>query len=621
MRRYSLMLIGKSISKRLFFFFFIFSTYICTAATELRVEKISFTGNNFYSSKKLKSIIKSGENDPFDSRLMKLDQVLLKNYYLRNGFLNVSVSGDFRRKADKISLEYTIYEGRRYFLKTINFAGNTKLSDQELRKRIPHKLNEPYQSQLIAEGLIKIENYYLNNGKPFVEIEENREVVNDSLIALTVNIKENQTVTITHIQINGLESVRTYVADREIEIEPGDVYSREKIERSQRNLYSTGLFKFVHFNIVTLDSQKTRADLVAKVEEKKSRWVGLRFGVAYEQEIIYGGTFDFGVEGGHRNLFGTGRSASLSVIPSLSYDFQSNQVINPKNQYSFTYVEPWIGFTRTRGILKVSYFQARPTRTANYNFLSTSFRITHEFPGFWTVEGELAYQNINTDSLALVTDLQGQDNIYSIALDVINDQRDNYLNTKNGHILEFRNKFVYSKSFELVDDAQRINRFFKVTAMWNRYQPFPLFENWTLASRIRGGTIIGINRLTRIPPIERFYLGGASSVRGYPEQLLGPVSYDGEGNAVALGGRYMILGNLELRIPLFWLFYGTIFMDGGNVWRVVANINFLTLKASSGAGLALMTPLGAIRFDYGVKWFPAARESQGEFHIGISFAF
>lgn len=611
---------GKSIFKNLFFFFFIFSTCV-HSATELRVEKITFIGNNFYSSQKLASIIKSGEHDPFDSRLMKLDQVLLKNFYLRNGFLNVSVSSDFTRKADKISLEYTIDEGRRYFLKSIDFVGNTKLSDQELRKKMPLKLNEPYQSQLIAEGLIKIEGYYLNNGKPFVEIEEDRQVLNDSLIALTVDIKENQTVTIAHIQINGLESVRTYVANREIEIEPGDVYSKEKIELSQRNLYSTGLFKFVHFNIVTMDSQKTKANLIVKVEEKKSRWVGLRFGVAYEQEIIYGGTFDFGVEGGHRNLFGTGRSASLSVIPSLSYDFQSNQVINPKNQYSFTYVEPWIGFTRTRGILKISYFQVRPTRTANYNFFSSSFRVTHEFPTFWTVEGELAYQNINTDSLALVTDLQGQDKIYSIALDVINDKRDNYLNTKNGHLLEFRNKFVYSKSFELADNGNRINRFFKLTATWNRYQPFPLFKSWTLASRIRGGTIIGINRLTRIPPTERFYLGGASSVRGYPEQLLGPVTYDDQGNAVALGGRYMILGNLELRIPLFWLFYGTIFTDGGNVWRAVHNIDFLTLKASSGAGLALMTPLGAIRFDYGVKWFPAARESRGEFDIGISFAF
>jgi outer membrane protein insertion porin family len=83
----------------------------------------------------------------------------------------------------------------------------------------------------------------------------------------------------------------------------------------------------------------------------------------------------------------------------------------------------------------------------------------------------------------------------------------------------------------------------------------------------------------------------------------------------------MILGNLELRIPLFWLFYGEIFTDGGNVWTDFNRIKILSPKMSSGSGIAIMTPLGAIRFDYGLKWFPQRNESKGEFHIGISFAF
>jgi len=620
MIKYNLMSTGKSIFRNSFLLFWLIPLFTCLASTDLKIAEISFTGNRFASAKKLRSIIKSKEKKPYDSRLTKLDQVLLTNFYLRNGFLKVFVSSDFSRKADKIYLDYNINEGKRYFLKSLKFEGNTIVSERELRRRIPQKLNKPYGSNLVSEGIVNIENYYMNHGKPYAEIEELTEAVDDSLINLTIRIRENQTVTITQIEITGLKSVREYVAKREIEIKRGEVYSREKIERSQRNLYSTGLFSLVNFRLEHLDTLKSSAKFIVNLSEKKSRWVGLRFGVAYEQEIIYGGTFDFGAEAGHRNLFGTGRTVSANVIPSLSYDFLTRQIINPKNQYSFNYVEPWVGYTRTRGILKIAYFQVRPSRTANYNLLSTSFKITHDFPNLWSIESELAFQSIETDSLELLSETQGQDRIYSVSFDLIRDKRDNYLNTKQGYLMEFRNKFVYSNSFNLANNASQINRFIKVTALWNRYQPFPLVTKWTLASRVRGGAIIGINKLTRIPPTERFYVGGASSVRGYREQLVGPVVYDQERIAAAVGGRYMILGNMELRIPLFWLFYGVFFVDGGNVWREFNHIT-ASLKASSGAGLALMTPLGAIRFDYGLKWFPKAGESKGEFHIGISFAF
>lgn len=621
MIRFSLMLTGNLIFKQITFLLLLIFTFTSFAATDLKVEKISFIGNKSFSAKELKKIIKSKNKKPFDARLMKLDQVLLTNWYLRNGFLKVFVEADFRRKATQIFLEFKIKEGRRYYLKSIKFEGNRIIDDTELRKKIKHDLNKSYRSNVIQDGLAEIENYYFNHGKPYIKVDEISEVVDDSLIDLTIKIEENQTVTISQIQITGLKSVRKYVADREIEIKEGDVYSRERIDRSQRNLYSTGLFELVNFRIVDLDTTKANVKLIVRVREKKSKYIGFRFGVAYEQEIIYGGTFDFGIEGGHRNLFGTGRTASASIVPSLSYDFGSKKIINPKNQYSFTYVEPWVGFTRTRGILRIAYFQVRPTRTAKYNFLTTSFKITHDFPNLWSIESEVAYQNVDTDSLRLLSDTQGQDRIYSLSFDLIRDKRDNYLNTQHGYLMEFRNKFVYSNSFNLGNNVRQINRFIKVTALWNRYQPFSFNSRWTLASRIRGGTIIGINKLTRIPPTERFYLGGASSVRGYPEQLLGPVQFDENGNAIAVGGRYMVLGNVELRIPLFWLFYGEIFTDGGNVWSSLDKIKFFSWKVSSGAGIALMTPLGAIRFDYGRKWFPGENESRSEFHIGISFAF
>ena len=114
-------------------------------------------------------------------------------------------------------------------------------------------------------------------------------------------------------------------------------------------------------------------------------------------------------------------------------------------------------------------------------------------------------------------------------------------------------------------------------------------------------------------------------MRGYAEQMIGEVdelvTEDGERIALPVGGKYQLLMNAELRLPLFWLFYGEIFTDIGNIWQQRKDLANFSLKAGSGAGIAFITPFGPIRFDYGLKWFPAAGESAGDFHIGISFAF
>ena len=111
-------------------------------------------------------------------------------------------------------------------------------------------------------------------------------------------------------------------------------------------------------------------------------------------------------------------------------------------------------------------------------------------------------------------------------------------------------------------------------------------------------------------------------MRGYREQLLGPVAFDENGqNPLAIGGKFILLTNLEFRIPMFWLLWGVVFLDVGNVWFSANDFNFTEIKSTSGAGVALLTPLGPIRFDYGFKHQPEYYESSGEFHISIAFAF
>ena len=593
---------------------------------KLRVKSITFEGNKFIKTSELKEIIKISEKKEFNSKLYRLDKIIITNYYLGKGFLNVWVDEEVERKGDNIDVIYKISEGRRFFFGGIKFIGSQIRTPEQLRSSITLQDGEPYIRNKIEDGLNQIENWYYNHGKPYIEIKEEQSI-SDSLIFLTINVKENETVYIRDIDYIGIQNVKSFIIRRELEIHKNDIYSRKEIERSQKNIYSTGLFDFVGMDLSAIDSIRSQVKLLIKVVEKKPRWVALRFGVAYEQEIVYGGTFDFTLEFGHRNLFGTARSISLDIIPSFSYDFRVNSFINPKNQYSLTYIEPWIGYTRTPGIFQVSYLQVRPLYSANYNYFTSSFQVKHSFENNWQASGTIAYNRVSiltSDTLSseFYQQTKGQDFIYSVSTRLVQDKRDNYLNTRNGSVVETDIKFAYSRSRDNISKDINVNRFFKFMAQWNRYQSFPLKKSWVLASRIRVGNIVELGKELNIPLSERYYLGGASTVRGYREQLLGPVQYDDQGkNPIALGGKLMVLGNLELRIPLFWLFWGEVFMDAGNVWLRNQDFKFIDIKPSVGSGLAILTPVGPLRFDYGVKLRPQKYESRGEFHISISFAF
>jgi outer membrane protein insertion porin family len=647
-----LTLAGKSVFK-LTYLLLIFTLLVfhppLFATTKLKVEKIIFTGNHTFSEGELRKILKSKEKDEFNARYMKLDQILITNYYSQRGFLDVYVSGSFEKKGEKIFIQYDINEGIRYYLREMSFVGNEIFSDDDLRGRFKIKNGAIYEKSAIETGLNEIENLYADNGKPYIIFTEQLETVSDSLMNIKIYIQEGETVTIEEIEYEGLDLVKSFLIRRELELKKNDLFSQTKIEKSQRNIYSTGLFKFVNYRLTPIENDESRVMLVWRVVEKKSIYTGLRFGVGYEQGDAIGNvtTFDISAEAGHRNLFGTARSLSLKVLASLYYGKENPQdvrkkLLTPRDQYSLTFVEPWVLNTRTPGIFNFIYSRQRqPVSVVPLTMFSASFNISHKFESPWSYTAGIAFQKVVPEEIAgvdissvLQQVSQGQDLIYSLTFNPLKDARDNVLIPLKGYLTEIRNKFVYSNSrlklttLKETRDTTVTNVFYKLVFQWARHQPFFLAKKWTLASRFRVSGMLefgGRKDIEYIPTTERYYLGGASTVRGYAEQSIGrqKVLYNPDGtieDVIPIGGKYVLLGNVELRIPLFWLFMGEIFTDAGNLWEEI-DLKSFSLKVSSGAGIAFITPFGPIRFDYGVKWFPKEGERFGEFHIGISFAF
>jgi outer membrane protein insertion porin family len=607
------------------FLIFIF-LFIQPALADLKVHKIQFEGNHSIESQQLREILKIKEKKEFDNKIYRIDKIILKNYYLNQGFLNVWIESDIQRQGEKIDVIFKISEGKRFILGNINFNGGKILEKSNFRKFFEIRNNENFQFTKIEAGLNALEDHYFNHGKPYVEIKQGL-TFDDFLVNVNIDIKENETVHISRIEYSGLQSVKQFIIGRELVVQQHDIYSRKKIEASQKNIYSTGLFDFVGMELRAVDSTRSRANLIVKVVEKKSKWLGVRFGIGYEQEIVFGGTFDFTLEFGHRNLFGTARSIHVSAIPSFSYDFNQRKIFNPKNQFSFNYIEPWIGYTRTPGIFRIAFTQVRPLYAANYDYFTSAFLIQHSFEKDWKISGTIAYNRVQIlkgDSLDIefyqIT--RGQDFIYSLSSRLVKDTRDNYLNPQYGSVTDFDVKLAYARTRNNKTGNISDNRFIKLMFEWDRYQKFRFQRKWLLASRFKIGNIFSLDQESQVPVSDRLYLGGASTVRGYREQLLGPVTFEENSqNPLAIGGKFMLLTNLEFRIPMFWLLWGVVFLDVGNVWLGANDFKVTEIKSTSGAGVALLTPLGPIRFDYGFKHQPEYYESSGEFHISIAFAF
>jgi outer membrane protein assembly factor BamA len=120
-----------------------------------------------------------------------------------------------------------------------------------------------------------------------------------------------------------------------------------------------------------------------------------------------------------------------------------------------------------------------------------------------------------------------------------------------------------------------------------------------------------------VPLSERFLAGGSTTLRGFGQNVVGPIGTNG----VPLGGEAMLVINNELRFPLIWLFDGVTFVDIGNVYEHANDFSFTDLRKSGGLGLRLRTPWFLVRVDYGVPFDRRQGESKSRVFFSIGQAF
>ncbi|MCR4735408.1 MAG: outer membrane protein assembly factor BamA [Treponema sp.] len=318
-------------------------TFVIDEGENTVIKQIDFVGNTIVSARALKAKMQLKEvgllkDGAFQQALLEADKKVILGYYSERGYIDaniVDVKIDSALNEVKQRVEYTItfviQEGTQYKFSGISVSGNEVFSNEELLSKMKLREGSVYNDAKFQEGLGNMAGLYYEFGymsadlypMPIKDIDRHE-------IGYQIKITENKRSHIENIIIKGNTKTKDYVIRREIPIEPGDVFSRDKIINGMRSLFNLQYFS----NIIPepqSGSEENLVDLVFTVEEQSTTTLnfGMTFsGVTDPNEIpisLYGRLQN-------SNLFGEGKSISTQVTLS-----------NTQQSIDFSYGQNWIG--------------------------------------------------------------------------------------------------------------------------------------------------------------------------------------------------------------------------------------------------------------------------------------
>jgi len=595
-------LVIKNCLKPVSFLIMLLMSDLCFAEKPV-VKTIEFSGNYKFSDRTLKKIMLTKETGifskpTFHKNLFYDDIESIAQFYRNCGYLDVDIRSQVSvldSLKDEVFLKLKITEGNQTVIDTIVISGNEKFSENEIRYKLSLKQKTPFN-----ESLLETDNYVLlalYAQKGYIDATVKQELNRDhenSKISINFFIDEGIEVRIKNVNIDGLVKTKPHVIQRELLLEPGMIFDYSKILQSQHRLYQTGLFRNVSIKPVIVDSsRREERDLQVHITEKDNGEIN--FGIGF-------GSYDrlrFSSEVFQNNFLGDGNQIGCRL--RVSYIIQ---------RFEFLFTNPYIFGTRIKFDLN-NFIEHRVEPNYTSQSWGGTATIGKSFTQFSKATLTYKYEDVTFSEIKDTSEVEelNKGNIRSLLLSGIRDSRDSQFNTTAGSYLDF--KFESAGGF-----LKGTHTFVKVTTEARNFRRIKQ-SSFILGSRLFLGWMDNFGESLIIPLSERFYAGGPGSVRGYGRSEIGPE--DSQGNPV--GGRVILLTNLEVRFPIYKKFGASLFWDMGNVWQHVSNVHPFRLRHGAGIGLRYNSPLGIIRVDAGLKVNRRQEKRIGEIYFTLGQIF
>jgi len=587
----------------------------------VRIKDILVEGNKNFSAKRILRLMKTKRAWFFNAGVLK-DEVLLedieriKSFYHREGFTDVVVDYEVKPRPKKPFLLYItirIQEGKKYLVGNVTIQGNEHILKKDILERlkvcVPGKV---FSEEALSQDVVNIQGLYFDRGYISAEVQEATSLNSyTGRIDIVYNITESEVAYVDKIKVRGNVKTKDIVIRRELRIRPGDKFDGDKLKRSKERLQNLGFFEEVKYD--TEDTQvPNKKDLVVEVKESKTG--AFSFGGGYSTVDQFVGF----VEIEQKNFdwknfpYFTGGGQDLKLRGSLG---------SISNGFDLSFTEPWLfDYPVSFGFDGYKHTHSRDEDVGygyDEDIIGGDLRLGKELTEY--LRADLMYRH-DTIKITNITDNAtddllreyGSNTISSMQFGLTFDTRDNAFDPTKGDIL--------SGSLESAGGLFGGDKdFWKFLGRASHY--FPVFGGSVLELRGRAGLAKPYGDSDRVPIYERYFAGGANTIRGYHERKIGPIDPVSQD---PLGGEALLIGNLEYLYPVFSFLKLAAFYDVGNVWSKVNKFASGGLKSGVGLGVRIKTPIGPIMLDYGIPLNKEPGEDtrgSGKFHFSMSHGF
>jgi outer membrane protein insertion porin family len=570
----------------------------------LYVRKITFEGNQAYTTKELKKMMSTTEWGIFhffsDSGLLKREQLKqdigkITVFYLNNGYLNAQL-GEPEITHDKkgIYVKISVMEGKQFRIGKVDIVGDTlKITKEDLLKALNIKEKEVFDRSAIIKDMDFLTQSCNDEGYANAEVvplTNSRD--KEQLVDVTYRMTKNQLVYFNRINILGNDRTRDKVIRRQLSIVEGDLYSKTNLKRSYNDIARLRYFEEVDFQ-TGKGPDDTLTDVNIRVKEKPTGMFSIGAGYSAQDAAV------FTAQVSQQNLFGRGQSLSLKA--SLGA-----RVTN----FNLSFTEPWLFDIPLWSRFDVwNMFREYD----EYELDSKGFGFTLGYPLWERYFGYIGYRlsvddvsNIDTFAADYIKDQEGATTLSSMTFTLMRDTTNDNLfpskGSKNTASIEYTGGI-------LGGDASFMK--YNFTSQW--FFPLPFETVFSMRGKIGYVQKTGDED---IPVYELYRLGGINSLRGLRD--VGP-RYPPPNQDDVKGGNTMLNFNFDYIFPLIQSagIKGVIFFDTGNAWDNEYDIG--DMRETAGIGIRWNSPIGPLRLEWGYVLDKREDESPSrwEFTIGM----
>ena len=627
----------------------------------VKVRSLAFDGNSVFSNKKLRKKFKNTRVE-FPGRFWKRSKYIeadfdedlksLLDFYKEKGYRDARIVSDtIIIDANKIDVDIAVQEGNKYFFGEIDFIGNSIYSDAQLSRILGLKPGDTYNGVLLRKRIADqtkpdgddLTNLYQNNGYLFSSINPVEVSASNDTIDFEIRITEGKPAYFNRISVRGNDRTNDHVIYREIRTRPGELYSKDKVVRSVRELGQLGFFDAEQItpDFKDVDPNAGTVDIEYGVVERGASQIELQGG--------YGGGGFIGTLGLSFNNFSMRNiwnKEEYKPVPmgdgqQLSLRLQASRFFET---YSFSFAEPWLGGEQpVRFSTSISqttqyrydYMTGLANKDQYFKIRGINFGLAKRLQvpdDYFTLSQTIGYQyfDLNNYYTGLFTFGNGVSNnlFYAIALSR-NNTFTNPIFPVGGSSFTIGAKFSFPYSlvgnidygdlenqpaYQNADGSANREKIDQEKFRWLEYYKFNFEGSWftrlfaklILRTHAEFGFLGAYNTERGIIPFERYYLGGDGlaqyaldgremiALRGYENQSLSSTDGSTVYNKFSLELRYPITLKPSASI------YALSFLEAGNGYNNFREFNPFNSKRSAGFGVRIFMPaFGLLGIDFG----------------------